>query len=820
MIHVTKQMVAVVIVLMFSAMAQAETGVATRAAWSGYWWPYNYGGLATGYDYRGNPAPLEKYEQLVDGYLSGRLVDPYLDRYYDADAPGWYGLCYAWAAASSFETEPSRPSVHDNILFRVGDKKGLLTLAHTDDDNLSGEGDQPEQFHQWLIEKIGEQKLIFYADLDASEEVWSYPIYAYVMEMADRDGAQQDVEVTITYAGDFVTRDFIGTDIYHQRYTYTLYYNDDDEIVDGEWTGDSVDDHPQRMTLVREQQSKIDGLDIDLLRAIGSSVDDELEDSSAVALSPGTWQLISLNDDVYTLSGREGDVLTINATKLAGPEAPLTFTVIDGDETVLDTFTLNDVNESILWTISGDATDTYQLIVDQEDYAEADFYKLDINISGNNKQQLLPYIPANGWWNGLALTNMTSVDEEKLCLTSLDEDGQALDSHIAQQTLEGRQKIVTLFDNLPSRLNEQSTRQSLLLYASDAVATVNLFGGVDTGLGGFFSADIVQSDHLVLPLSQADWRETVWGGVVNRGNENQTLTFTFYSAEGTLVASEVVELDAGGKVMLGTLSSWTKRAAGGWIDVDADNSEAQLEAYQIWRSISNLARVEGLRALSESREQWLPHIEDSGFWTTRLTLVNPQNVSINISLSLCGQDTVLGDAAAAVLTLSPHEKRTLTLAEVFPTAGAVLPYCGVKLASAQRFAGYVTYDSAEDLAYLPLIQSHQLSSQLCLPHLAAGYDWWTGVVLFNPQSVAVDVTLTPVDTDGLLRSDLQQQVQLDSGEKQAFTLAQYWSASDISQFSHVDCAADGGESIGGLFLFGRFGVQQVTGSLLSVIPVE
>ncbi|WP_321531247.1 DUF5719 family protein [uncultured Desulfuromonas sp.] len=806
--------------LMFFSSAHAETGVATRTAWSGYWWPYNYGGLATGYDYRGNPAPLEKYELLVDGYLSGRLVDPYLDRYYDAEAPGWHGLCYAWAAASSSESEPSRPSVHDNILFRVGDKKGLYTLAHTNDVNLTAEGDKPQIFHQWLTEKIGRQKLIFYADLDASEEIWSYPIYAYTMEVGERIGDQQDVDVTITYAGDFVTRDFIGTDIYHQRYTYTLYYNEANELIDGEWTGDSITDHPQRMTLVQQQRSKIDGVDMTLLRSIGSAIDDELEDQNEVPLSPGTWQLISLDDDLYTLSGRDGDVLKIDAIKLPGPENPLIFTVMDSRNTVLDSFTLDDEKESISWTISGDVTDTYHLLVEQENYSEADFYQLDINIFGAENQQLLPYIPANGWWNGLALTNMTSVDEDKLCLTSLDENGRALESHIAQQALEGQRKIVTLFDNLPSRLHEQSTRQSLLIYASDAVATVNLFGGVDTGLGGFFSSDIAQSDHLILPLSRADWRETVWGGVLNRGDEDQTLTFSFYSAMGELVATERVELDAGAKVMLGSLSSWSKRAAGGWIDVTADNNEASLEAYQIWRSISNLARVEGLRGLTESREQWLPHVEDSGFWSTKLTLVNPQSVSINIALTLCGQEGVLGAASAAVLTLSPHEKRTMTLTEVFPTGAAVLPYCGVKLASAQQFSGYVSYDSAEDLACLPLIQSHQLSSQLCLPHLAEGYDWWTGVVLFNPQALPVNVTVTPVDMEGDIRADLQQMIVLSSGEKQAFTLGQYWTGDEISQFSHVVCKSDGGESIGGMFLFGRFGVQQVTGSLLSVVPAE
>ena len=139
------------------------------------------GGLGTGMDYRGRPAPLEKYNLLTTGVTSGLALTEYLDEHYDPDAPSWYGLCLYWARAASYEHINILPSSENNIIFRVGDKKGLLTLAHKYDLGESGFGYLPEEFHFWLLKYIKDQRKAFVADLDAGDEMWSYPIYKYDM---------------------------------------------------------------------------------------------------------------------------------------------------------------------------------------------------------------------------------------------------------------------------------------------------------------------------------------------------------------------------------------------------------------------------------------------------------------------------------------------------------------------------------------------------------------------------------------------------------------------------------------------------------------
>jgi len=61
--HSLRLILLVVLAVLFSSVTiYAEITESQRQAWSGYWWPYVNGGLATGNDYRGHPAPLEKYE--------------------------------------------------------------------------------------------------------------------------------------------------------------------------------------------------------------------------------------------------------------------------------------------------------------------------------------------------------------------------------------------------------------------------------------------------------------------------------------------------------------------------------------------------------------------------------------------------------------------------------------------------------------------------------------------------------------------------------------------------------------------------------------
>jgi len=697
----------VALIISFSSVTTyAERSEAHRQAWSGYWWPYVNGGLATGNDYRGHPAPLEKYELLTDGYLSGRLTYPYRQKYYAPESPDWYGLCYAWAAASTFIAEPDRPSVHDNILFRVGDKKGLYTLAHTRDVSIFGDGSDPAEFHRWLTEIIGEQQQIFFADLDPGNEVWSYPIYAYDMDYGPLVGQQQSVRVIIYYASDFVARDFVGTKEQFQGYTYQLTYNTSHEVESAVWIDSSQSQHPQLMTRILEQSSAIDGLDWPLLTQIGAAVDDEFESTGTALLPPGSYQMISLNQDRYLLQGREGDTLSLDLVKLDGPENPLVIKVLDSQGAVLDQTVLTDSGEYLSWQLSGSLDHSY--IVDLEHAAgdSADFYQLDFNHHSLLNEVILPFVPVNGWWNGLAITNIGDTDVQNVTLTGLDLSGRALESHIAPQTLLARSKILTLFSALSSRDYERSDRQTLSLLIPQQVAVVNLFGGATDGLGGFFSGQSAAAKRIQLPFSEANWSELMWGGVINRSTTEQSITCSVYRNDGTLLKSESIVLQSNQKLRLSSIGAVAQLPNDGWLDLSVESQEDCLTGYQLWRSLSDQTKLEAIRGLVAAPVQWLPHIENGGIWSTRLIVINPQSEELTLTLSFPGQQQQV--------SLAPYEKRELSLESVFPAVGVELSQVAIKITGSANFSAYVTYQTDEDFASIPLIKQQQSSSQCCV----------------------------------------------------------------------------------------------------------
>ena len=800
-----------VTVILFSSLTYAETAGSQRQAWSGYWWPYVAGGLATGLDYRGHPAPLEKYELLTDGFLSGTLTYPYLQKYYDPAAPGWYGLCYAWASVSTFAAEPGLPSVHDNILFRVGDKKGLYTLAHTNDAYLLGDGEDPAEFHDWLTRLLGEQQQMFFADLDPGPEVWSYPIYAYDMTYGPQVGDQQSVQVIIFYASDFVTRDFVGTKELFQEYTYQLTYADDGGIASASWTGASQTNHPQRLALVQEQRSSIAGLDWSLLTQIGTAIDDELERPGTVLLPPGTYQMISLDQDRYLLSGREGDALSLEIEKLEGPENPLAIEVQDLQGTVLDQAILTDSGEHLKWQLTGSLDHSYVIDIQHAAGGGADFYQLDFNHHSLLNEVLLPYVPSNGWWNGFAITNLGDAGVSNVSLTSLDMSGSALQSHIEPQTLLPGDKLLTVFSTLPQRSHERQQRKTLAVLAAEKVAVVNLFGGATDGLGGFFSGQTYPAESIQLPFSASNWAELSGGGVINRSASEQTIVCSVYRSDGLLLGNEAVVLLANQKLRLNSIRVVAKLPADGWLDLTVQSQEDCLTGYQVWRSLSDITKLEAIRGLVAAPVQWLPHVENGGIWSTQLTVINPQSSELNLTFSLPGQ--------VQQVTLAPYEKRKLSLESVFPGTGAELSQAAIKISGTAAFSAYVTYQTGEDFACVPLLQQKHLAQKIALPHLSVISDWWTGVVLFNPNdfAAAVTVTLTPVKADGQRWLEQQTSVSINAGEKIAFSVEQYWPAEVATQFSHSECVAANGELIGGLYLYGRNGAQQVTGSNLPVM---
>jgi len=84
-------------------------------------------------------------------------------------------------------------------------------------------------------------------DLDAGEQVWNYPVFAYRIEYypSPRGNGWHNGFLQLCAADDAVPPDFVGTVPYLQNYTFVVQMRNGSIVMgSGRWTGYSVTNHP------------------------------------------------------------------------------------------------------------------------------------------------------------------------------------------------------------------------------------------------------------------------------------------------------------------------------------------------------------------------------------------------------------------------------------------------------------------------------------------------------------------------------------------------------------------------------------------------
>jgi hypothetical protein len=109
----------------------------------------------------------------------------------------------------------------------------------------------PADFDRIMREEMGEKSNNVVLDLDPGSPVWNYPSYAYKRDSVRKNGVETvTMKVTISVPRTNVT----GNDPDTVTYTYTLR-----DGTSGQWTGSSVDDHPDFLWIITGRVGSRDG---------------------------------------------------------------------------------------------------------------------------------------------------------------------------------------------------------------------------------------------------------------------------------------------------------------------------------------------------------------------------------------------------------------------------------------------------------------------------------------------------------------------------------------------------------------------------------
>ena len=795
------------------AITAAEVVSASRVPWSGYWWPHSEGALVTGNDYYDHPAPLEKYDLLTLGVYPSTLSRWYNTTYYDPYAPAWYGHCLAWSKASMLENYDIFPSSEDNIHFRVGDKKGLLTIAHNKD--LYELGDQTAStFHFWLLNYIKDQSTPFIADLDTSAQKWYYPIFKYELESVTR-GNIESVSVTVYYVSNFVHPDFMGAEIQTIDYTYDLELDNDGNIMYGSWTGDSVVNHPHLLFYPLQQFSDAPGLNYLKVKQIAQNRDDFLEDlNSPAALEPGRYNLILLNEDTYSIPVTGDDILSLQVVKVAGSLENIEVTITDSKD-LITTATLDEGNQTYTFRPSANDTPPYSISLTQNNYeTDPNLYSIIVD-QGKVFEQHLPYFPNILAWRGFAVTNAQDTAVDNVMLITRDITGNPIQTVWGPLTLEPHEKRVFLFESLDYRKHEFNSIDAITLQADAPLHYVNLIGRTDSPVLAEQVQNNSYGEHVVIPVTTVsnDVNDILFSFIANNSFDINSITIKVYESNGTLFMNHEQELGSWEKVEIkpgfGGLGDLPEN---GWIDI-VSTDKLDISGYSYHKT--NLSATGLFALLPDSATRYVPHVPESVYWDTEVTIINnsPTENRIVLHPLLAGADT----SSDIAVVLASNEKRSISIGADFGSYPGDSNYHSViEIKGSADFAGYFSYqfDGKEKAAY-PLAMKSDMFETLTLPHYPDSTAWWTGMVLANINTYDISVEVTAFNNAG---EKLEETYLLDirAGAYELFTVAALFGDQAAESIAYVSAQTTKAfDKACGLFLYGaRLDNNSLSGSLM------
>lgn len=799
----------IAVIVLLTCKSYAGVVTTQKIPWSGYWWPFTQGGLGTGAGYRGYPSPIEKYLLWTTNRDRGALKDWYLQYYYDPRAPGWHGLCGLWSRAAMAESYDILPSTEDNVIWRVGDKKGLLLLCHDYYIQINESGRDPVIFHQWLLDYIGIQRVPFLSDLDSGDEVWNYPIYGYKMT-STTSGASLQITADIYFPDNKVFPDYVGTLERSKRYTYSLDLNARGEIIGGRWTGKSVANHPDTLGFLVSSGPKCPYIDCDEVRRLARAKDDFLEpagNAAAVPLDSGTYHLVLLNEDRYLLQGRAGDTIYLEAAKDDTSNESVQISIADIFGETAASWVLNSTAPTALTLELRNPP--YTLSLTQKNYTrDPNIYTLSLS-RRTFYEQHVPYIPKSGPWSSFMMLNAGEERVEEVALVSYDRDGRPIQTLLGPVDFAPYEKQLVMFNDLPWRIHEYAASDSVRLISNDPLNMLNVFAINQNPMAGFVQDSAVGS-HLVIPgtVTEIEAAGNLSGAVTNESFKEVAVTFRLYNLDGRQQGEDLAAIiPPGGKYFFnpgsGPFYHFPRR---GWLDIRADEGNI-LSAYQYVRnSAGNRNVIDTLFALPVERKNLIvPHVTPMlGWWRTYLTLINPNDVDnpVNLHFAAAGQDRT----DDMDLEFAPYEKRVIDLTASHGSFfDGVIARSILEITGQHPIVGYYTYSPpyGKDEASFPLISDDMLKPRLILPHYAGqGGQFWTGICVFNPNQHAVNVSVQPYDGSGQPLDDLAVTMALGASEKKIFTVHSKFgdAAADISFIVFEEKSSS---PIGGFYQYGN-----------------
>lgn len=233
--------------------------------------------------------------------------------------------------------------------------------------------------------------------------------------------------------------------------------------------------------------------------------------------------------------------------------------------------------------------------------------------------------------------------------------------------------------------------------------------------------------------------------LINHGDQDFAGTLKPYNDAGQSVSMDVpVSAPPHGRVELAVSNQFISPDTVKYLVLETETPLSELSGYLKFYQYSMNRRV-AVPAVSDinAGEIYLPHIASDSHWWTGLSLVNTTATAKELLFTF-------NNGTTASQTLAPYAHDAFMIKSLF---GGQTP-AGIESAIITHGEGVIGLELFGSLETSPnrylsgVLLKDQLAQSLYYPHIASDFDWWTGVVAYNPHASACNLTLTPYAADG------------------------------------------------------------------------
>jgi hypothetical protein len=280
------------------------------------------------------------------------------------------------------------------------------------------------------------------------------------------------------------------------------------------------------------------------------------------------------------------------------------------------------------------------------------------------------------WWTGLSLLNTT--DSERTLTIDFD-NGESKSVTLAP----GEHQAFTirdLFDGQP-----QPDINSAVITNASGVVGLELFGSGNQ-LSGILIKDDTASTIYYPHVAGGEW----WTGMVafNPSASSATLTITPFAEGGTSLATQSLDIPAGGKY-IGTVSQLSLPPGTAWLTIDSTNPITGFELFGTTNG-NQLAGYTGVRI--SGREGIFAKIEKNGW--TGIAFVNIEDSAASVTLT--AYDNYGTTVATQTISLAGHAK-VVDLAENIFSGNDISAATYIGYSSDRDIVGFQLNGSSDDM---------------------------------------------------------------------------------------------------------------------------